>query len=250
MERNNLAFYDQQAAQWWSETATIFPLSKLNPLRFEYFDRVISDWHGLKVLDVGCGGGYTCEFLAQRGAEVTGIDQSAACIEAAEGHSAAMGLTIDYRVGVGETLPFEDDGFDVVVCVDVLEHVESPAATVAEIGRVLRPGGQFCFDTINRTWQSRVLMIWLLEDVLRLIPRGIHDWQKFVRPEELEELLVQAGFSEVTIQGFDLFGRNPLDQMANLMHFWKTGGFQVQFDDDTRVIYIGTAQNQWDSEDI
>ncbi len=242
MERNNLAFYDQQAAQWWNETATIFPLSKLNPLRFQYFDRVISQWHGLNVLDVGCGGGYTCEFLAQRGAIVTGIDPSAACIEVAKRHAAAMGLAIDYHVGVGESLPFQCDRFDIVICVDVLEHVHSPAATVTEISRVLQPGGVFCFDTINRTWQSRWLMIWLLEDLLRQIPRGIHDWYKFVTPEELHQLLMQVGFLKVTTHGFDLFGRTPQDQMLNLIHFWRTGGFRVQFDDDTRVMYIGTAE--------
>lgn len=242
MERNNLAFYDQQAVQWWSETATIFPLSKLNPLRFEYFDRFIPNWQGLRVLDVGCGGGYTCEFLAQRRARVTGMDQSAACIEVAKSHAEEMGLTIDYHVGLGETLPFEDDSFDVVVCVDVLEHVQSVAATVTEISRVMQPGGLFCFDTINRTWQSRWLMIWLLEDVLRQIPRGIHDWHQFVPPEELHHLLTQAEFSQVTLQGFDLFGRTPLAQISNLIHFLKTGGFQVQFDHNTEVMYIGTAQ--------
>lgn len=242
MERNNLAFYDQQAIQWWSETATIFPLSKLNPLRFEYFDRFIPNWQGLKVLDVGCGGGYTCEFLAQRGARVTGIDPSAACIEVAKSHAEEMGLTIDYHVGLGETLPFEDDSFDVVVCVDVLEHVQSVAATVTEISRVMQPGGLFCFDTINRTWQSRWLMIWLLEDVLRQIPRGIHDWHQFVPPKELHQQLVHAGFSQVTLQGFDLFGRTPLAQISHLIHFLKTGGFQVQFDNNTEVMYIGTAQ--------
>ncbi|MEM1242631.1 MAG: bifunctional 2-polyprenyl-6-hydroxyphenol methylase/3-demethylubiquinol 3-O-methyltransferase UbiG [Cyanobacteria bacterium P01_H01_bin.26] len=242
MERNNLAFYDQQAAQWWSETATIFPLSKLNPLRFQYFDRVIPQWRGLKVLDVGCGGGYTCEFLAQRGAMVTGIDPSAACIEAAKRHAETMGLSIDYQVGAGESLPFRDGCFDVAICVDVLEHVHSPAATVTAISRVLRPGGLFCFDTINRTWQSRWLMIWLLEDLLRQIPRGIHDWHRFVTPGELHQLLAQTGFGEVTIQGFDLLGRTPQAQITNLIHFWKTGEFQVQFDDDTRVMYIGTAR--------
>ena len=92
MERNNLAFYDRQAAQWWDETATIFPLSKLNPLRFQFFDRYVPDWHGLQVLDVGCGGGYTCEFLAQRGAVVTGLDQSAACIATAQQHARQMVL--------------------------------------------------------------------------------------------------------------------------------------------------------------
>ena len=242
MERNNLAFYDQQAVQWWSETATIFPLSKLNPLRFEYFDRFIPNWQGLKVLDVGCGGGYTCEFLAQRGARVTGMDPSAACIEVAKSHAEEMGLTIDYHVGLGETLPFEDDSFDVVVCVDVLEHVQSVAATVTEISRIMQPGGLFCFDTINRTWQSRWLMIWLLEDVLRQIPRGIHDWHQFVPPKELHQQLVHAGFSQVTLQGFDLLGRTPLAQISHLIHFLKTGGFQVQFDNNTEVMYIGTAQ--------
>lgn len=242
MERNNLAFYDQQAVQWWSETATIFPLSKLNPLRFQYFDRFIPNWRGLKVLDVGCGGGYTCEFLAHRGAKVTGIDPSAACIEAAKSHAEKIGLTIDYHVGMGEALPFTCDGFDVVVCVDVLEHVQSVATTVTEMSRVLNSGGLFCFDTINRTWQSRWMMIWLLEDVLRQIPRGIHDWHQFVPPEELHQLLTQAGFSPVTLQGFDLLGRTPLAQITNLIHFLKTGGFQVRFDNNTEVMYIGTAQ--------
>jgi 2-polyprenyl-6-hydroxyphenyl methylase / 3-demethylubiquinone-9 3-methyltransferase len=242
MQRNNLAFYDQQAAEWWSETSTIFPLSKLNPLRFQYFDRIVPQWRGLRVLDVGCGGGYTCEFLARRGALVTGLDQSPACIHSAKAHAAATGLAIDYHPGVGEALPFADQHFDVVVCVDVLEHVDSPAATVAEISRVLKPGGLFCFDTINRTWQSRLLMIWLLEDWLRLIPHGVHDWQKFVPPELLHDWLEQSGFSDIQMQGFDLLGRNPAAQVSSLLYYWKTGGFQVHFDDDMGVMYIGSAR--------
>jgi len=242
MQRNNLEFYDQQAAQWWNEAATIFPLSKLNPLRFQYFDREISDWNSLSVLDVGCGGGYTCEFLAQRGAQVTGIDQSAACIYAAKDHAEMMGLPIHYHIGVGENLPFERDRFDVVICVDVLEHVESPADTIAEISRVLKPGGLFCFDTINRTRQSRWLLIWLLEDLLRLIPRGVHDWQKFVPPEELHGWLQQTGFSAIATQGFDLLGRNVIAQLDTLQYYWRTGSFRVRFDDNTTVFYIGTAR--------
>jgi 2-polyprenyl-6-hydroxyphenyl methylase/3-demethylubiquinone-9 3-methyltransferase len=241
MQRNDLAFYDQQAPEWWSESATIFPLSKLNPLRFQYFDRFIPDWCGLRVLDVGCGGGYTCEFLAQRGAIVTGIDQSAACIAAARAHATASGLDIDYHVGVAEALPFDHDRFDIVVCVDVLEHVQSPAATIAEITRVTKPGGRFCFDTINRTWQSRLLLIWLLEDTLRLIPRGVHDWQKFLPPADLQHLLTQSGFSDISIQGFDILGRHPAANVATLLHYWRTGGFRVRFDDDIDVFYIGTA---------
>ncbi|MEM6434869.1 MAG: bifunctional 2-polyprenyl-6-hydroxyphenol methylase/3-demethylubiquinol 3-O-methyltransferase UbiG [Cyanobacteria bacterium P01_D01_bin.115] len=242
MERNNLAFYDQQAAQWWDETATVFPLSKLNPLRFQFFDQYVPDWHGLRVLDVGCGGGYTCEFLAQRGTVVTGIDQSAACITAAQDHAQSTGLTIDYHTGVAEQLPFASDRFDIVICVDVLEHVQSVPATVTEIGRVLKPGGRFLFDTISRTWQSRLIMIWLLENGLRLIPRGIHDWQQFVLPEELTLNLQQAGFSDVTFQGFDLFGRSPLGHLQTLWHYWQTGSFRAKFDDNTQVFYIGIAQ--------
>jgi 2-polyprenyl-6-hydroxyphenyl methylase/3-demethylubiquinone-9 3-methyltransferase len=244
MARNDLAFYDQQAAQWWDETATVFPLSQLNPLRFQFFDQSVTDWRGLQVLDVGCGGGYTCEFLAQRGAVVTGMDQSAACIAAAQAHAQSMELAIDYHTGVAEQLPFGGDRFDIVTCVDVLEHVQSVPTTIAEIGRVLKPGGRFLFDTINRTWQSRFLMIWLLEDWLRLIPQGIHDWEQFVPPAELTVRLQQADFSDVNIQGFDLFGRHPLAQLQTLWHYWQTGSLRAKFDSNTDVFYIGTARKQ------
>ena len=242
MQRNNLAFYDQQAPHWWHETATVFPLSRLNPLRFQFFDRYLSQWQGQRVLDVGCGGGYTCEFLAQRGAIVTGLDQSAACIKAAQRHADDQGWAIAYHPGVSENLPFADASFDIVTCVDVLEHVENPAATVAEISRVLKPNGWFCFDTINRTWQSRWLMIWLLENTLRQIPRGIHDWQKFVPPAELQQWCEQAGLTAIALQGFDLFGRRPWANVANLRHYWQTGTLRVQFDDNVQVMYIGVAQ--------
>ncbi|MGF1459707.1 MAG: bifunctional 2-polyprenyl-6-hydroxyphenol methylase/3-demethylubiquinol 3-O-methyltransferase UbiG [Leptolyngbyaceae cyanobacterium] len=242
MPRNNLAFYDQQAAQWWQETATIFPLSRLNPLRFQYFDRFVPDWQRLTVLDVGCGGGYTCEFLAQRGAIVTGLDQSAACIYAAKAHARQSGLTVDYTVGLSENLPFPDNTFDVVVCVDVLEHVQDVERAIAEISRVIKPQGWFCFDTINRTWQSRLLMIWLLEDLLRQIPPGVHDWHKFIAPSELECWLALSGFATPTIQGFDLFGRTPWANVARLLHYWRTQAFRVRFDGNTAVMYIGAAQ--------
>jgi 2-polyprenyl-6-hydroxyphenyl methylase/3-demethylubiquinone-9 3-methyltransferase len=242
MVRNDLAFYDQQAAQWWNETATIFPLSKLNPLRFQFFDQHVPDWNNLQVLDVGCGGGYTCEFLAQREATVTGIDQSSACITAAQDHMRLMGLTIDYYTGISEKMPFPGDHFDIVVCVDVLEHVQSVSATIAEIARVLKPGGLFLFDTLNRTWQSRLLMIWVLENWLQLIPRGIHDWGQFVPPEELKQTLITAELSNIQIQGFDLFGRTPLAQLQTLLHYWQTKNFQVNFDDNTQVFYIGIAK--------
>ncbi len=239
--RNNLAFYDQQAACWWEESATIFPLSQLNPLRFLFFDQFVSDWRNLRVLDVGCGGGYTCEFLARRGAQLTGIDRSAPCIAAARSHANASGLSIDYHVGRAEELPFAAGSFDVVVCVDVLEHVDQPDAVIAGIARVLAPGGTLCFDTINRTVRSRLTMIWLLETLLRLIPAGVHDWRRFVPPGELRRWLEASGFSAISMRGMDLFGRGPLRTLGRLLHYRRTGGFQVDFDHDLAVMFIGVA---------
>ncbi|MBE9100230.1 bifunctional 2-polyprenyl-6-hydroxyphenol methylase/3-demethylubiquinol 3-O-methyltransferase UbiG [Vacuolonema iberomarrocanum] len=244
MQRNNLAFYDQQAAQWWDEAATVYPLRRLNPLRFQYFDRYISTWNGLSVLDVGCGGGYTCEFLTQRGAKVWGIDQSAACIQTAQTHATAEGLAIAYKQGLAEQLPFESGQFDVVVCVDVLEHVENPKQAIAEISRVLKPGGCFCFDTINRTWQSRLVMITLLEDLLREIPRGIHDWRKFVTPDEVQGHMASAGLEAIAINGFNLFGSTVGEKFEALRHYWRTGEFRVRFDADTSIMFIGLGQKR------
>lgn len=244
MQRNNLAFYDQQAAQWWDEAATVYPLLRLNPLRFQYFDRYISTWTGLSVLDVGCGGGYTCEFLTQRGAKVWGIDQSAACIQTAQTHAMAEGLAIAYKQGLAEQLPFESEQFDVVVCVDVLEHVENPGQAIAEISRVLKPGGFFCFDTINRTWQSRLVMITLLEDLLREIPRGIHDWRKFLTPEEVQGYMTSVGLEAIAINGFNLFGSTVGEKLGALRHYWYTGEFRVRFDADTSIMFIGVGQKR------
>ncbi|NEQ30482.1 MAG: 3-demethylubiquinone-9 3-O-methyltransferase, partial [Leptolyngbya sp. SIO4C5] len=126
--KNDLGFYDRQAAEWWRPSAKIYALHQLNPLRFQFFDRYVEDWQGLRVLDIGCGGGYTCEFLAQRGAQVWGLDQSAACIAAAQQHAAH--LPINYTTGVAEHLPYGDRQFDLVTCVDVLEHVEDLPQTL------------------------------------------------------------------------------------------------------------------------
>lgn len=240
MQRNNLSYYDQWAAQWWNKSATVAPLSRLNPLRFQFFDQYITDWRGLSVLDIGCGGGFTCEFLAERGAQVTGIDQSAACIAAASRHADEVNLKISYQQGYAEQLPFHDAAFDVVVCVDVLEHVEDPQQTIAEIGRVLGPSGWFCFDTINRTWQSKLVMIWLLENTLRQIPCGVHDWDKFIKPAELVGMIEEQKMQTVAVNGFDLFGKGVLGKWKSLRRYWESGEFQVSFEGD-RVMYIGAA---------
>ena len=244
--RNDLKFYDRMAEQWWDKTAKIYALHHLNTPRFDYFDRHIPDWRSLNVLDVGCGGGFTCEFLAQRGAIVHGIDQSYHCITKAKEHAAFSELAIAYQHSHSESLPYEANSFDVVTCADVLEHVADLRQTLAEIHRVLKPGGMFCFDTINRTFKSKLILIWLLEDILRLIPAGVHDWQKFIKPEELIDLIQDIGFDCIEIKGFNIFGRSLQDNFAAYRYYQQTKGFRIQTNDDTSVMYIGKATKQSD----
>lgn len=193
IQRNNLAIYDEVAAAWWSdEIRWVRTLKNLVPGRLSWFDRQV-DWTGKQVLDLGCAGGFMAEALAQKGAEVTGIDPAAEAIAAARAHADASGLDIAYDVGVGEALPYGPAQFDVVVCVDVLEHVTDLTQVLAEIARVLRPGGIFLFDTINRNPIARLATVTMAEDVLRLLPKGTHDPAMFIKPTELRAGLVKAG---------------------------------------------------------
>jgi len=142
----------------------------------------------------------------QRRHRVSGIDQSLKCIIKAQEQAASSGLEIDYEHGFVEALPYPDNTFDIVICVDVLEHVADLHLAISEISRVLKPQGLFLFDTINRNFKSKLVMIWLLENILQEIPRGIHDWQKFIKPSELTDLMHSNGFTSIEIKGFDLFG--------------------------------------------
>jgi 2-polyprenyl-6-hydroxyphenyl methylase/3-demethylubiquinone-9 3-methyltransferase len=241
MKRNDLEFYSNVASEWWQPDSLIYALNHLNPLRFDYFDRHLADWQGVRVLDIGCGGGYTCEFLAARGAIVSGLDQSQDCITVAQDHANQQGFSIDYQQGLAESLSYADASFDAIVCVDVLEHVSNLTQVIQEIERVLKPEGCFLFDTINRTWQSKLIMIWLLENILKLIPTGIHDWNQFVTPEELTSLLIQSGFDQIEIKGFSLFGNSLADYFAAYTYYRQTGKLRSQINQDVSVMYIGKA---------
>lgn len=142
---------------------------------------------------MGCGGGLACEFWAHQQANVSGIDQSQQSIEAAQAHAQAHHLPIHYRQGEAENLPYPANRFDCILCFDVLEHVFSVERVISEIYRVLKPGGIFFFDTVNRTLKSRIVMIWLLENILKQLPQGWHDWNKFIQPHELTNILIQSG---------------------------------------------------------
>jgi 2-polyprenyl-6-hydroxyphenyl methylase / 3-demethylubiquinone-9 3-methyltransferase len=228
--RNDLTIYDAVADRWWSDDIRwVRTLKNLVPGRLSWFDRQI-DWAGLEVLDLGCAGGFMAEALAARGAKVTGIDPASEAIEAARAHARVEGPQIAYDVGVGEALPYGAASFDAIVCVDVLEHVSDLTQVLAEVARVLRPGGLFLFDTINRNPLARLATITVAEDILRLLPRGTHDPALFITPRELRVGLINAGLVPGPFTGLgprginrrgDLtFGRLPL----------------------TAILYMGTAR--------
>lgn len=204
---NDLSLYDR--ADWWNPADGFHLLNHLNPGRFKFFDRFVPNWAGLRVLDIGCGGGFTCEFLARRGAMVSGMDLSEASLAQARAHALLDGLEIEYTQGHAEHLPYADGQFDAVICLDVLEHIPNWEGAVAEVARVLAPGGRFFFDTINRNLLSRVVMITILENLLRLIPRGTHDHRLFIKPAELRRALSSVGLAIEATTGM-VVGWDPL----------------------------------------
>lgn len=217
--RNDLTIYDTAAAQWWSDDVRwIRTLKNMVPARLAWFDRVM-DWDGAKVLDLGCAGGFMAEAMDDRGARVTGIDPAGEAIAAARAHAEAAGRAISYDTGVGEALPYGDAAFDAVVCVDVLEHVADLDRVLTEAARVLKPGGAFLFDTINRTLLARFAVVTMAEDVLRLLPKGTHDPALFIRPGEMRSALDRAGLAPgpmtglgprgLSRRGDPVFGRLP-----------------------------------------
>ncbi|MDG2379470.1 MAG: bifunctional 2-polyprenyl-6-hydroxyphenol methylase/3-demethylubiquinol 3-O-methyltransferase UbiG [Tateyamaria sp.] len=193
--RNNLKIYNDVAANWWSdEIRWVRTLKNLVPGRLKWFDK-LTDWQGKSVLDLGCAGGFMAEALAHKGARVSGIDPAQDAIQAAKHHAKTSNLDVTYNVGVGEHMPYSDDTFDIVVCVDVLEHVRDLSQVLAEVARVLKPGGLFLYDTINRNPIARLATITVAEDVLRLLPKGTHDPAMFIKPRELRTAMMNAGLT-------------------------------------------------------
>ncbi len=221
------------STNWWPPCGDHVILYRANPLRFEHFDRYLKGWDGVKVLDVGCGGGYACEYLARRQAEVFGTDILAESLQEADDHAAQENLEIDYRLCTPERLPFNDQEMDVVTCFDVLEHIPDKRHTLSEIHRVLKPGGWLFFDTLNKTFWSKVGAIWLGEILLRFIPRGTHHGHLFIRPEDLKILLESSGFASVEFGGVRLaWGAR------------SKNGFPARIvpQGNTTIIYFGAAR--------
>lgn len=202
-------FYDREAPGWWSDTENPLLMMRymMNPVRFAYVIRRLVErsyeFRGRRALDIGCGGGFLTEEIARFGFEVTGVDPSAPSLVTARSHARALNLRIDYQEGVGEALLFPDNHFDLVFCVDVLEHVSDYRLVIAEISRVLAPGGFFFFETVNRTIVSYLIVDFFMQrfPLTRMVPRGIHNWKYFIRPAELRRALQANGMYVEDITG-------------------------------------------------
>ena len=200
------------APDWWNPDGKFKPLHKIGPARMQYLRDTIARHYardpladlplsGLAVLDIGCGGGLVSEPLARLGARVTGIDPGAANIEVARNHASAQGVAVDYRTALIEDIAAKGETFDVVACLEVVEHVPDVAAFLATVVKTVRPGGLLIVSTINRTLKSYALAIVAAEYILRWLPRGTHDWNRFVTPDELARHIAVAGLGAPEITG-------------------------------------------------
>ncbi|WIX34655.1 bifunctional 2-polyprenyl-6-hydroxyphenol methylase/3-demethylubiquinol 3-O-methyltransferase UbiG [Salinicola sp. JS01] len=185
VDHAEIAKFDALASRWWDREGDFKPLHDINPLRLGFIDRHVA-LAGKRVLDVGCGGGILSEAMAQRGADVVGIDLGEAPLAVARLHQQESGVEVDYRHASVESMAEAHAGeFDVVTCLEMLEHVPDPGAVVEACAKLVKPGGHLFFSTINRNPKSYVFAIIGAEYVLRLLPRGTHDYHKLIRPSEL-----------------------------------------------------------------
>lgn len=218
VDPNEVAKFAAMAEEWWDTEGKFKPLHMMNPVRLSYITQQIAaefgrdlaapaPFEGLRILDIGCGGGLLCEPMARLGAEITGVDAAERNIPVARIHAEQMGLDIAYRHGTAEEMAAEGAQFDVVLNMEVVEHVADPLAYLTACQQLLRPGGLHLCSTINRNPKSFAVAIIGAERVMRWLPRGTHDWHKFITPKELCDLLGAAGLEVVDKAGFVF---NPL----------------------------------------
>lgn len=225
-----VAKFNALASRWWDTEGDFRPLHEINPLRLDWIRQRV-DLRKANVVDVGCGGGILTESMERAGASVSGIDMADGPLTVAKLHQAESGTNIDYRLMTAEALAAESPGkFDIVTCLEMLEHVPDPTAIVRSCAELVRPGGQVFFSTINRTPKSFVFAIIGAEYVLKLLPAGTHEYQKFIRPSELEEWARNTGLELRASTGMHY---NPLTKdyslgpgldVNYLMHFERPAG--------------------------
>jgi 2-polyprenyl-6-hydroxyphenyl methylase / 3-demethylubiquinone-9 3-methyltransferase len=230
----NNDIYRRLGHAWWDDDIGEFSTLRfwINPVRFGYFARVLDQKKVLergqrKLLDVGCGGGLLAEEFARAGFNVTGIDPAPETIETARAHASASGLCINYETGSGEHLPFPEGAFDHVACCDVLEHVDDVDRVIGEIARVLKPGGLFFFDTVNRTLISKIAVIKVMQEwpSTAFAAPNTHVWEKFIKPEELIALFRRHGLEQCDMRGIV----PRLNPIATLLGFRRCARGKITF---------------------
>jgi 2-polyprenyl-6-hydroxyphenyl methylase/3-demethylubiquinone-9 3-methyltransferase len=236
VDRHDIDRFAAQAASWWDPRGSFRPLHQINPARIDFVrgellahfhrdPRSLSPFAGLRLADIGCGGGLIAEPMSRLGFAVTGIDADAEAIEVARAHAAASGLAIDYRVADVEVLAAEGERFDAVLALEIVEHVADRDRFLMALAQLVKPGGMFIGATLNRTARSFALAIVGAEYVLRWLPPGTHDWNRFVRPSEFALPLRRAGLAAASLAG--------------LSYDWRGGGWRIS--DDLSVNYMLVA---------
>jgi len=205
--------FSELAHRWWDPTSEFRPLHEINPLRLEWINAKVP-LAGKRVIDIGCGGGILAESMARKGAEVTGIDLSEKALKVADLHSLESGAKVRYKLIAAEAMAEAEAGqYDVVTCMEMLEHVPDPAAIVKACATLVKPGGHIFLSTLNRNAKAYLFAILGAEYVLRLLPKGTHDYDKFITPAELSQFARSAGLDVNSMRGM---GYNPLTKIYSL----------------------------------
>lgn len=216
-----LSKFSELAHKWWDKTSEFKPLHDINPLRLNYINATVS-LSGKRVLDVGCGGGILSESMVEKGASVTGIDLGEKALKVAQLHSLESGVEVDYRLIAAEDLAEQDpEQYDVVTCLEMLEHVPEPASVVQACAKLVKPGGHVFFSTINRNPKAYAFAVLGAEYILNMLPKGTHDYAKFIKPSELASWARQ---SDLALQGQAGMSYNPLTK-----HYWLNDDVSVNY---------------------
>ncbi len=213
VDQSEIDKFSALAHRWWDPNSEFKPLHAINPLRLSWIKSFV-DLKGKKVLDVGCGGGILAESIAQSGADTCGIDLSEKALKVAELHALEVGATLTYRSIAVEALAEEQaEQYDIVTCMEMLEHVPDPASVVRACAKLCKPGGTLFFSTLNRSPKSYLFAIIGAEYLLRLLPKGTHEYAKFIKPSELVGFTRQVGLEMIGMKGLSY---NPLSQIYSL----------------------------------